>query len=102
MSLLKKIKRNKKPKVTVKDLTDLILNINQLKQKELLYTTEHGVFYTYRAIVESGNHPEVFCKNLYIYARSAKLISKSQTLKIIDVLDKTLIASATSTQVKLH
>lgn len=77
MKLLKKAKR--KP-TTVGQAAAAILLVDGLIKKNVLRTTAVGVFYTYPEILKIGPTPDNIAKNIYLYARACKLISKGQTL----------------------
>lgn len=89
MSLIKKLKKQKKVKLG--DVANKITIIDQLKQKGLLRTTDYGIFYTYPEVVRT----DAAIKNLYLYARLTKLIQPGASLTIHHIDTNEFIAKYT-------
>lgn len=83
----------------IKQLSTLVEGINSLKEKGVLYTGTNGFFHIYKEVVHAGHNPQALCNNLYLYARAAGLIKKNQELTLIDVDDKSIIATINNNQV---
>lgn len=82
MKLLRKFRPKKK--VTIGDWSKATLLVDELKTRKLLRTTGTGAFYTFPELFV-GPSPENMAKNLYMYARTAGLIQKRQTLYFRDL-----------------
>lgn len=105
MGLLRKLTRKETKPVKLKKVTDLYLQIDEMKEKGLLETTDYGVFYTYVEVVNVNKTPDGFLKKLYIYARTTNLLRRGHKLEIRDLEDPNddfLIAEILGDKVTLH
>ena len=105
MGLLRKLIRKKPKPIKIKKVTELYLQIDELKQKGLLETTDYGVFYTYVEVIQVNKKPDGFLKQMYIYARTTGLLLEGHKLEIRDYEDPNddfLIAEILGDEVTLH
>ena len=102
MGLLKKLKKQPKPVLTVGSLTNRFILVDELKKKKLLETTNNGIFYTYLEVIKVNKNPDNFLKNLYVYGRSTGLVKEGEVLQIRNLDDGKLLASILSDKVTLH
>lgn len=102
MGLLKKLNKKKTTPMTVGKILKPIDLIDQLKQNKLLQTTDMGVFYTYPEVLKINKDPSNFLKQLYVYARTTKLLQKGEPLEIREPDQDQLMATITGDTVKLY
>lgn len=104
MGLLKKLKKTSKA-ITIKQATDLYLDIDRLKQQKMLETTDDGVFYTFPELLQMKNS-EAFLRKLYVYGRTTGLLAEGDILTIEDIMpdenSKIKLATVLANNILIH